>query len=237
MKLIPYGLTAEDKEEPYVRVIPDRVQKLIDLYRKNHVEYPWTQEDKNEQIFDFRKTLRPDTYCYNIESIYRVRDSIDKSKEFYFYQKKGKILNQNDDPEYTNSLTYGFAVEPECELRWNPKIKSKEPAKIKDNPIYFFKWDKKEVAKLLAQSEEPCFNFYIGTAGRKGNKDSVADVMAVKNKHDLLDGSFEDLVILNKSGLMVTEESTLHLVEKAKKKLEDKAVEKVTSQTAAINQQ
>ena len=43
-----------------------RVQKLIDLYRKNHVEYPWTQEDKNEQIFDFRKTLRPDTYRYNI---------------------------------------------------------------------------------------------------------------------------------------------------------------------------
>jgi lipoate synthase len=181
--------------------------------------------------------LRPDTYNYNIESIYRVRDPIDKSKEFYFYQKKGKISNQNDDPEYTNSHTYGFAVEPECELRWNPKIKSKEPVKIKDNLIYFFKWDKKEVAKLLAQSEEPCFNFYIGTAGRKGNKDSVADVMAVKNKHDLLDGSFEDLVILNKSGLMVTEESTLHLVEKAKKKLEDKAVEKVTSQTAAINQQ
>jgi hypothetical protein len=57
--------------------------------------------------------LRPDTYNYNIESIYRVRDPIDKSKEYYFYQKKGKILNQNDDPEYSNSLTYGFTVEPE----------------------------------------------------------------------------------------------------------------------------
>src|SRR5215204_1125254 len=193
MKLKPYGLTQEDKEEPYVRIIPERVQKLIDLYRKNHVEYPWTQEDKNEQIFDYRKTLRPDTYRYNIESIYRVRDPIDKSKEFYFYQKKGKILNQNDDKEYSNSLTYGFAVEPECELRWNPRIKSKEPVKIKDNPIYFSKWDKKEVAKLLAQSEEPCFNFYIGTAGRKGNKDSVTNVMAVKNIEDFLDGSFEHL--------------------------------------------
>jgi hypothetical protein len=128
-------------------------------------------------------------------------------------------------------------VEPECELRWNPKIKSKEPVKVKDNPIYCFKWDKKEVAKLLAQSEEPCFNFYIGTAGRKGNKDSVSGVMAVKNKQDFLDGSFEDLVILNKSGLMVTEESTLHLVERAKKKLEDKAVEKVASQAAAISNQ
>jgi hypothetical protein len=113
MKLKPYGLTQEDREEPYVRVIPDRVQKLIDLYRKNYVEYPWSAEDKNEQIFDYRKSLRPDTYRYNIESIYRVRDPIDKSKEYYFYQKKGKILNQNDDPEYSNSLTYGFTVEPE----------------------------------------------------------------------------------------------------------------------------
>ena len=34
MKLKPYGLTQEDREEPYVRVIPDRVQKLIDLLQK-----------------------------------------------------------------------------------------------------------------------------------------------------------------------------------------------------------
>jgi hypothetical protein len=33
---------------------------------------------------------------------------------------------------------------------------------------------------------------------------------------------------------MVTEESTLHLVKKAKKKLEDRAVEKAASQTAAL---
>ena len=42
-------------QEAYERVIPDRVQKLIDLYKKNHVEYPWTTDDKkNEQIFEYR---------------------------------------------------------------------------------------------------------------------------------------------------------------------------------------
>jgi hypothetical protein len=38
MKLKPYGLTQEDKEEPYVRIIPKRVQKLIDLYRLISIE-------------------------------------------------------------------------------------------------------------------------------------------------------------------------------------------------------
>jgi hypothetical protein len=50
------------------------------------------------------------------------------------------------------------------------------------------------------------------------------DIMTVKNKQNFLEGSFDDLAILNKSGLMVTEESTLHLVEKAEKKREDTAV-------------
>ena len=45
-KLRPIGLSKEDQEEPHTRVIPDRVQKLIDLYAKNHVEYPWTQTDR-----------------------------------------------------------------------------------------------------------------------------------------------------------------------------------------------
>jgi hypothetical protein len=64
-------------------------------------------------------------------------------------------------------------------------------------------------------------NFYIGTAGRKGEgNNSVTNVMAIKNKQDFLEGSFDDLIIMNKSGLMVTEESTLHLVDKAKKKLD-----------------
>ena len=110
---------------------------------------------------------------------------------------------------------------------------------MRDDPVYFFKWDKKEVGKLLAQSDEPCMNFYIGIASRKGQGGGspTRDIMTIKNKQDFLEGSFDDLIILNKSGLMVTEESTLHLVEKAKKKLEDRAVEKVASQAAALSNQ
>ena len=133
-----------------------------------------------------------------MEANYRVRDPIGKSKEYYFYQKKGRILNQNDDAEYTNSLTEGFAVEPQSELRWDPKIKCKIPVKIRDNPTCFLKWDKKEVKKLLdnADPHEPCMNFYIGTAGRKGEgNNSATNVMAIKNKQDFLDGNFDDLVI------------------------------------------
>jgi hypothetical protein len=55
-KLKPIGLSQEDQEEPHTRIIPDRVQRMIDLYKRNHVEYPWTQMDKNEQIFEYRRT-------------------------------------------------------------------------------------------------------------------------------------------------------------------------------------
>jgi hypothetical protein len=197
------------------------------------------RRDRNEQKFEYRKGLKPSSYTYDLEAIYRVRDPHDKSKEYYFFQKKGMVLNDNDDPEYSNSLTYGFAIEPVHELRWNPKTKRKEPFKIRDDPVYFFKWDKKEVAKLLTQSYEPCINFYTGIASRKGQGGGspVRDILTVKNKQDFLEGSFDDLIILNKSGLMVTEGSTLHLVEKAKKKLEDRAVEKVASQAAAVTNQ
>jgi hypothetical protein len=219
--------------------MPERVQKLIDLHHKNKIEYNWSEEDRNEQIFDYRKGLKPSSYTYNLEAIYRVRDPYDRSKEYYFYQKKGRVLNDNDDPEYSNSLTYGFAIEPVHELRWNPKVKRKGPFKLRDDPVYFFKWDKKEVAKLLAQSDEPCMNFHIGIASRKGQGGGsrARDIFTVKNKQDFIEGSFDDLIVLNKSGLMVTEESTLHLVEKAKKKLEDRAVEKVASQAAAVSHQ
>ena len=230
-RLKPIGLTEADRQNPEESITPDRVKKLIDLYKKNHYQYPWTHEDKNERTFEYRKSLRPNTYQYRVEAIYRVRDPIDKSKEYYFYQKKGRILNQNDDTEYTNSLTEGFAVEPQSELRWDPKIKSKTPVKLRDNPVYFFKWDKKEVKKLLdnADPNEPCMNFYIGTAGRKGaGNSSATNVMAIKNKQDFLDGSFDDLVILNKSGMMMIDEPSLQLVEKAKKKIEEQAVSKVT---------
>jgi hypothetical protein len=215
------------------------IQKIIDSFRIHKIEYNWTEEDRNEQKFEYRKGLKPSSYTYDLEAIYRVRDPHDKSKEYYFFQKKGMVLNDNDDPEYSNSLTYGFAIEPVHELRWNPKTKRKEPFKIRDVPVYFFKWDKKEVAKLLTQSDEPCINFYIGIASRKGQGGGspVRDILTVKNKQDFLEGSFDDLIILNKSGLMVTEGSTLHLVEKAKKKLEDRAVEKVASQAAAVTNQ
>ena len=57
---------------------------------------------------------------------------------------------------------------------------------------------------------------------------SATNLMAIKNKQDFLDGSFDDLVILNKSGMMMIDEPSLHLVEKAKKKIEEQAVSKVT---------
>jgi hypothetical protein len=40
VKLKPIGLSEEDSTAPYEKIIPDRVQKLIDLYKKNHVKNP-----------------------------------------------------------------------------------------------------------------------------------------------------------------------------------------------------
>ncbi|MGI0002091.1 MAG: hypothetical protein ACRD42_03320 [Nitrososphaeraceae archaeon] len=203
VKLRPIGLSKEDQEEPYTRVIPDRVQKLIDLYAKNHVEYPWSQEDRQEQIFEYRRTLKPETYKYEIEAVYRVRDARDRSKEYYFYQKKGSVENDNGNTEFTNSMTYGYAVELEHELKWNYRIKSKEPVRMRSNPTCFFKWDKDEVKKLLNGSEKSCLNFYIGVAGTTGQGNNPAtEVLTVKDQSDYVEGDFEDLVILNKSGLM-----------------------------------
>jgi hypothetical protein len=39
-RLRPVGIPEQDKIEPHTKIIPDRVQKLMDLYAKNHVEYP-----------------------------------------------------------------------------------------------------------------------------------------------------------------------------------------------------
>jgi hypothetical protein len=72
MKYQPYGLSEDDLTEPHIKVMPERVQKLIELHHKNKIEYVWTEEDRNEQIFDYRKGLRPTTYTYDLEAIYRV---------------------------------------------------------------------------------------------------------------------------------------------------------------------
>jgi hypothetical protein len=98
VRLRPIGLSKEDQEKPHTRVIPYGVQKLIDLYAKNHVEYPWSEEDRQEQTFEDRRTLKPE--IYDIEAVYRVRDARDKSKDYYFYRKKGSIENT----ETTNSI-------------------------------------------------------------------------------------------------------------------------------------
>ncbi len=40
LKPIRFTKIKENQEKPHLRVIPDRLQKLIGLYKKNHVEYP-----------------------------------------------------------------------------------------------------------------------------------------------------------------------------------------------------
>lgn len=229
MRYTPYGLTEEDLTEPHAKVMPERVQKLVDLYHKNKIEYNWTEEDRNEQKFEYRRSLKRSSYTYDLEAIYRVRDPYDKSKEYYFYQKKGRVLNDNDDPEYSNSLTYGFAIEPVHELRWNPKTKRKEPFKLRDDPVYFYKWDKKEVAKLLEGSASPCPNLYIGVASSKGygTMPAASELKAIKNRDDFLNGSMDDLVLLNRAGIMSPEVSTLNMIGEAQSKFKEEQLKKI----------
>jgi hypothetical protein len=228
-KYQPYGLKDEDLHEPYEKVMPERVKKLIELYHEQHIEYIWNEEDRNERIFDYRKGLRPTTYTYDLEAIYRVRDPYDKKSEYYFYQKKGRVLNDNDDPEYSNSLTYGFAIEPVHELRWDPKAKKKVPFKLRDDPVYFYKWNPKEVAKLLDGSNTPCPNLYIGIATSKGygNMSPAQDVKAIKNRDDFLNGDYDSLALLNRAGIMAVETSTLNMIDKAKSKFEDEQLKRI----------
>ena len=37
--------------------------------------------DKKEQVFEYRRSLKPSSYKYDILSIYRVRDTRDRSEE------------------------------------------------------------------------------------------------------------------------------------------------------------
>jgi hypothetical protein len=231
MRYKPYGLSEADLKPPYADIIPDRVKRLIDLHHKNHVQFDWDQESKNERIFEYRRTLKPNTYSYAIEAIYRVRDPNNKSKEYYFYQQKAKVLNDDDEPEYSNSLTYGFAVEPVHELRYNDQAKRKEPVKIRTDPVYFFEWNKKEVSKLLEKSEIPCSNLYIGIAYGKGegNLGLAKDILTVKYKDDFLNGSFDDLMLLNRAGIMSVESSTLSMIDKARSKFEEEYLKKIAA--------
>ena len=236
MRYRPFGIPEEDKEDPVTRVIPERVQKLIDIYHKNNVEYPWSAEDRQERLFEYRRGHRPDTYKYDIDAIYRVRDPRNKSKEYYFYQKKGRCLNDNDLIETTNSLTYGYVVEKEHELKFNSRIKAKKPVRIRDNPIYLLPWNKEEARKLLEGSENSCLNFYVGNSGMTGQGDAPArDLQFVRDQNDFLEGNFDDLVILSKSGMMTPFGSSLHLIEKAKKKLELDAYRKIEGSEMGMN--
>jgi hypothetical protein len=226
-----WGLKEDDFHEPHERIIPERVQKIIDLHHRNHIQYEMTLEDRNEQVFEYRRSLKPSTYTYNLQSIYRVRDPHDKTKEYFFCQKEGTVLNDNDDPERSGSLTYGFAIEHVHELRWNPKTKRKEPFRIRDDPVYFYKWDKKEVQKLLEGSATPCMNTYIGIASRKGfaNIPPATDVMIVKNRGDFLNGSFDDLALLGRAGIMSPDMSTLNMIDKAKSRFEEEALKRIAA--------
>lgn len=51
----PYGLT-EDLHEPYEKVVPERVQKLIDIYHNNKIEYNWT-DLSNPNLVNYFKFL------------------------------------------------------------------------------------------------------------------------------------------------------------------------------------
>jgi hypothetical protein len=53
------NIPEEDLSPPYAKIIADRVQKLVELYKKNYIVYLWSREDEDEQIFEYRKTLKP----------------------------------------------------------------------------------------------------------------------------------------------------------------------------------
>jgi hypothetical protein len=88
-----------------------------------------------------------------------------------------------------------------------------------ENPTYFFKWNPKEVKKLLKESDAPCTNFYIGICAGKGHATTFPAanyVMTIKYLDDWLYGDFDTLMLLNKAGVISSEVSTLKMVEQAK---------------------
>lgn len=218
----------EEEADPQSAIIPDRVQKILDLYKRNRIEYTWKEEDRNEQTFEFRRTLRPQTYKYTVNSVYRVRDANNRKKEYYFYQMEATCLNETDSTERSGNLTYGYAVEIVTELKRNPNTRKNYPEKLREDPVYFFEWDAKKVAKLLEGSEVPCMNFYFGTSDRRGQPgNGINDVKSIYNQEDFLNATFDQLIVINKAKLGDANTPALPLVKQAQDELEKKEVEKV----------
>lgn len=224
-----YKSTLTDEEQnPVTANTPERVQRLVDLHKKNYIEYDWTQEDRQEQVFEHRRNHRSNTYKYNILAMYRVRDTLDKKNEYYFYSKEGKCLNDNDGTERSGVHTYGFAMEPVHEKQVDPRNSKVVPVKVRDDPTYFLRWDPKEVQKLLDGSEIPCQNFYIGDAGMKGQGSvDMTNPKAIKNQNHFLNGKFDDLILLNEVNL-TAEDNALELVNKAREQKVQKSIDKIS---------
>lgn len=223
------ALTPE-QSNPQEAIIPERVAKLQELFKKNNIVYELDQADKAEQLFEFRRQMRPNTYQYNVYAVYRVRDQSDRKKEYYFYAKEGYCLNQNGGTERSGTHIYGYAIEPEHETQYNDRLQRMEPKRKQDNPTYFLKWDKKEVQKLLEGSRDPCLNLYIGDAERKGqaSQGGIIKAKRIKNMNDYLNGNFDDLLIIDKSGIGDEATESLQNVEEARKRIHQITMEKLT---------
>lgn len=225
-------LTPEERA-PQAAIVPDRVQRILNLYAKNHIEYNWTQEDRGEQNFEYWRQKHKDSYKYSIIRIDRVRDARG-TEEFYFYQMKQSALNDNGVRENSRELTYGFAVERYCEEQYNPRTNQKEMIFVRDIPTYFFKWDKDEVRALLKGSEEPCKNFCLGDMGEKGQNESSAsrNIYALGHRNaeeDFIEGNFDDLILIASSSFKGPG-SALHLVAKIKDDQEKAVLVKMREQ-------
>jgi hypothetical protein len=74
-------------------------------------------------------------------------------------------------------------------------------------------------------------NLYIGVATSKGygNIAPASELKAIKNIDDFLNGNMDDLILLNKAGMMSSEMSTLSYIEKAKSKFEEEALKRIAS--------
>jgi hypothetical protein len=216
-----------DERKPEQMIVPDRVQKLVNLQDKNKIEYPWTEQDRLEQLFEYRRSLKPKSYKYDIQSIYRLRDGRGKN-EYYFYIKQGHVLNDNDVMEDSPSLTYGFGVEYEHQLKLNPATREKEPVQQRQNPTYFYKWEPKEVRELLEASDMPCENFYLANTAKRGQGNTMIEGLPLQiyNEDDFIEGNYDELALLAKSGKSEKTKS-LHLVREAKADYEKKQKEEI----------